>query len=107
MLSVALITVEGATGSSPGQALLFRNGNYVGTATSKAYSFMNLNAARTTDDTVALSYKQPQPPGCGPCGGRRRWTIREPAGVHWPGCFHSFSRIASSVLGTRPIISTR
>jgi hypothetical protein len=56
-LSVALITVEGATGSSPDQALLFHNGNYVGTGTSKAYAFTSLNAAQTTDDTVALNYK--------------------------------------------------
>src|SRR5271166_4430788 len=35
-LSVALITVQGATRSSPEQALLFHGGNYVGTATPKA-----------------------------------------------------------------------
>ncbi len=56
-LSAVIITVEGATGSSPEQALLFHNGDYVGTGTSKAYSFTSLNAARTSDDTVALDYK--------------------------------------------------
>lgn len=56
-LSAVIITVEAATGSSPDQALLFHNGNYVGTGTSKAYGFTSLNAAQTTDDTVALNYK--------------------------------------------------
>lgn len=56
-LSVVIITVEGATGSSPDLALLFHNGNYLGIATSKAYPFTSLNAAKTTDDTVALNYK--------------------------------------------------
>ena len=56
-LSVALITVEGATGSSARQALLFHKGDYVGTGTSKAYAFTSLNTAQTTDDTVVLNYK--------------------------------------------------
>lgn len=58
-LSTALITVRGATKSSPEQALLFHDGNYVGTATSRAYGLVSLNTARTTDDTVALNYKDP------------------------------------------------
>jgi hypothetical protein len=56
-LSTVIITVEEATGSSPDQALLFHNGNYVGTATAKAYPFTSVNAAQTTDDTVVLDYK--------------------------------------------------
>jgi hypothetical protein len=56
-LSAVIITVEQATGSSPKQALLFRRGDYVGTGTSKAYAFTSVNAAQTTDDTVALNYK--------------------------------------------------
>jgi LppP/LprE lipoprotein len=56
-LSAVIITIEHATGSSPDQALLFHNGNYVGTGTSKAYGFTSVNAAQTTDDTVALDYK--------------------------------------------------
>lgn len=56
-LSTALVTVEGATGSSPITALMFHNGTYLGTATSKAYGFTSLNEARTTDDTVVLNYK--------------------------------------------------
>lgn len=34
--STALVTVEGATGSSPTTALMFHSGTYLGTATSKA-----------------------------------------------------------------------
>jgi hypothetical protein len=56
-LSAVIITVEQGTGSSPEQALLFHNGGYVGTGTSKAYSFTSVNAAQTSDDTVALNYK--------------------------------------------------
>jgi LppP/LprE lipoprotein len=56
-LSAVVITIEAATGSSPQQALLFHNGNYVGTATSRTYAFMSVNAAQTNDDTVALNYK--------------------------------------------------
>ena len=56
---MALITVQGGTRSSPEQALLFHDGNYVGTATPKAYGLVSLNSARTTDDTVVLNYKDP------------------------------------------------
>ncbi len=56
-LSTALVSVEGATGSSPEQALLFHHGDYLGTATWQPYSFTSLNVARTTDDTVVLDYK--------------------------------------------------
>lgn len=58
-LSTALATVEGATGSSPVTALMFHNGIYVGTATSKAYGFTSFNGQATTDDTVVLNYKTP------------------------------------------------
>jgi LppP/LprE lipoprotein len=58
-LSTALVTVEGATGSSPITALMFHDGTYLGTATSKAYGFTSLNTAQTTDDTVVLTYKTP------------------------------------------------
>jgi LppP/LprE lipoprotein len=56
-LSAVIITIEQGTGSSPEQALLFHKGDYVGTGTSKAYGFTSVNAAQTTDDTVALNYK--------------------------------------------------
>ena len=57
-LSTAIVTVEGATGSSPDTALMFQNGTYLGTATSEAYGFTSLNTARTTDDTVVLNYNK-------------------------------------------------
>ncbi|MDT5066182.1 MAG: hypothetical protein QOK02_2337 [Mycobacterium sp.] len=56
-LSTVIITVVGATGSSPDLALLFHKGTFVGVATSKAYPFTSLNAAKTTDTVVALDYK--------------------------------------------------
>lgn len=59
MLSTVLVTVEMATGSSPVTALMFHNGDYLGTATSESYGFTSLNTAQTTDDTVVLDYKVP------------------------------------------------
>jgi hypothetical protein len=56
-LSVALVTVQGATGSSPAHALLFHLGEYVGTATPTPYPFTALNKDETADDTVVLDYK--------------------------------------------------
>jgi hypothetical protein len=56
-LSTALVTIQGATGSSPEHALLFHNGEYVGTATPAPYPFTSLNKDETTDDTVVLNYK--------------------------------------------------
>lgn len=56
-LSTVIITVLGATGDSPDLALLFHKGTYVGVATAKAYAFTTVNPAKTTDDTVALNYK--------------------------------------------------
>jgi hypothetical protein len=58
-LSTALVTVQRGTGSSPVTALMFHNGDYLGTATSEAYGFTTLDPARTTDDTVVLDYKLP------------------------------------------------
>jgi len=56
-LSTALVTVEGATGSSPNHALFFHYGDYLGTATWEPYPFTSLNMPLTTDDTVVLNYK--------------------------------------------------
>lgn len=56
-LSAVIITVEGATGGSPDLALLFHKGSFVGVGTSKAYPFTSVNGAQTTDDIVALNYK--------------------------------------------------
>ena len=56
-LSTALVTVVGATGSSPDHALLFHYGEYLGTATWEPYPFTSLNIPLTTDDTIVLEYK--------------------------------------------------
>jgi hypothetical protein len=58
-LSVALITVEAATNTSPQEGLFFHNGQYVGPTTPRPYGSTLLNASRTTDDTVVLDYKTP------------------------------------------------
>jgi hypothetical protein len=42
-LSTILVMIEGATGSSPVQALMFRRGAYFGTGTWKAYGFTSLD----------------------------------------------------------------
>ena len=58
-LSTILVMIEHGTGSSPVQALMFHRGQYLGTATLKAYGFTSLNVARSTDSTVVLDYKTP------------------------------------------------
>jgi hypothetical protein len=78
-LSTALVTVEGATGSSPVTALMFHNGTYLGTATSQAYGFTSLNTARTTDDTVVLDYKTPG--ACNACAPAAVTSVR----YQWQG----------------------
>ncbi|OBK13370.1 LppP/LprE family lipoprotein [Mycobacterium asiaticum] len=82
-LSTVIITVVGATGSSPDLALLFHKGSFVGVATSKAYPFTSLNKAKTTDDTVALDYKDGREV-CTACPGptttvRYQWQGSQPA----------------------------
>ncbi len=78
-LSAALVTVEGATSSSPVAALMFHNGEYLGTATSKAYGFTTLNTARSTDDTVVLDYKTPG--ACNACPPAAVMSVR----YQWQG----------------------
>ena len=78
-LSTALVTVEGATGSSPVTAMMFHNGAYLGTATSKAYGFTSLNGAATTDDTVVLNYKTPG--ACNACAPAAITSVR----YQWQG----------------------
>ncbi|WP_225731151.1 MULTISPECIES: LppP/LprE family lipoprotein [unclassified Nocardia] len=58
-LSVAIVPIEKATGSSPEHALLFHKGEYIGTATPKAYGFTAFDPEHTTDETVGLTYKTP------------------------------------------------
>lgn len=73
-LSVAIASVQGATGSSPDVALLFNRGIYVGPATPTPRGFTSLNRALTTDDTVALDYKTPGT--CNACSDGTISTVR-------------------------------
>ena len=78
-LSTALVTVQGATGSSPITALVFHDGRYLGTATSKAYGFTTLDPDRTSDDTVVLDYKTPG--ACNACAPAALTSVR----YQWQG----------------------
>ncbi len=78
-LSTVLVTIEGATGSSPVSALMFHDGSYLGTATSKAYGFTSFNATRTTNDTVVLNYKVPG--ACNACAPAAVTSVR----YQWQG----------------------
>ncbi|MFI6172798.1 LppP/LprE family lipoprotein [Nocardia sp. NPDC051052] len=78
-LSTVIVTVEGATGSSPNQALLFHKGVYLGTATPEAHGFTSLDVDRTTDDTVGLAYKTP-----GSCNACPDGTVTR-VQFHWEG----------------------
>ncbi|RDI51082.1 LppP/LprE family lipoprotein [Nocardia mexicana] len=78
-LSAAIVTIEGATGSSPQHALLFHRGEYIGTATAEAYGFTTLAAAASTDDTVVLDYKTPG--SCNACDDGTHTQV----GFHWDG----------------------
>jgi hypothetical protein len=78
-LSTVIITVEGATGSSPNQALLFHKGSYVGTATADSHGFTSLDSGRTTDDTIGLTYKTPG--SCNACPDGTFTHVQ----FHWDG----------------------
>lgn len=57
-LSSATITVEGATGSSPMQVLLFHRGEYLGTTSDCAPGFQLVE--QLDGDTVAVTYQWPK-----------------------------------------------
>jgi len=78
-LSTALMTIQGATGSSPIQALMFHQGKYLGTGTTKAYGFTSLNTAKTTSDTVVLDYQTGK--SCTGCSDGITTSVR----YHWDG----------------------
>ncbi|WP_460869098.1 LppP/LprE family lipoprotein [Rhodococcus aerolatus] len=78
-LSAALVYVEGATGGSPVQALLFHDGTYIGTATSTAYGFTSLNPSLSEGDTVALNYRTGG--SCSACDDGTTTTVR----YQWDG----------------------
>jgi hypothetical protein len=58
-LSWSLVTLEGATASTPTAVLLFHSGAYLGTATEKAYGFTPA-VERTADDAISVTYRFPQ-----------------------------------------------
>ncbi|MBB5916961.1 hypothetical protein BJY24_005873 [Nocardia transvalensis] len=78
-LSTAIVSIAGATGSSPQHALMFHRGEYLGTATADARGFTTLAAAATTDDTVVLDYKTPG--SCNACPDATHTQV----GFHWDG----------------------
>lgn len=78
-LSTILLTIQGGTGSSPVQTLMFHRGAYLGTGTLKAYGFTSLNAAASTTDTVVLSYRTGQ--SCTACNDGTVTNVR----YHWDG----------------------
>lgn len=57
-LSWIVITVEGATVSSPAQILLFHRGEYLGTTTWQAYGFWPA-VERLDDATIRVTYRWP------------------------------------------------
>ncbi|MGV9667057.1 LppP/LprE family lipoprotein [Nocardia niigatensis] len=78
-LSAYLITIQGATSSSPMQVLLFHQGGYVGTAESNWNTFISPDPGRTTDDTVGLRYKIPG--SCNACADGTYYCVQ----FHWDG----------------------
>lgn len=57
-LSYAVVDIEGGTGSSPQQVMLFHRGAYIGTATECAFGFTSVTAA--TGDSVTVEYRWPR-----------------------------------------------
>ncbi len=78
-LSAVLVTIEGATGSSPIQALMFHRGQFLGTGTWKAYGFTSLDQTASTPDTVVLRYRWGQ--SCTACDDGSATAVR----YHWDG----------------------
>src|ERR1700754_1322404 len=78
-LSTVLVTIEGATGSSPIQALMFHRGEFLGTGTWKAYGLTSLDSEASTPDTVVLRYRWGQ--SCTACDDGSVTTVR----YHWDG----------------------
>jgi len=66
-LSSIVVTVDGATGSSPEQALMFHRGRYLGTGTLYAYPFTSIDHAASIGDTVVLRYKDYKAAACTAC----------------------------------------
>ena len=59
-LSWIIVTVEGGTGTSPFQILLYHDGEFVGTATEEAYGGW-AEVTRLGDATIEATYSTPDP----------------------------------------------
>jgi len=64
-LSVALVPTAMGTGSSPVEALMFHEGEYVDKATPTGVGYLGFNRDKTTEDTVVLIFRATT----GSCGG--------------------------------------
>ncbi len=78
-LSTTLVMIDGGTGSSPVQALMFHRGAYLGTGTLRAYGLTSLDTGSSTKDTVVLKYRSGQ--SCTACDDGIVTTVR----YHWDG----------------------
>ena len=78
-LSTVLVYPYGAAGSASVHALLFHDGQYIGTATPEPYAYMKLNAEQSTSSTVVLDFRLTAG-SCGACDDasyvpiKFRWT---------------------------------
>lgn len=59
-LSYIVITIESATGSSPYHIMLFHNGQYLGTATKKAFGF-SPTVTRESDSLISVIFHWARP----------------------------------------------
>ncbi|MFE4502262.1 LppP/LprE family lipoprotein [Rhodococcus sp. NPDC056743] len=78
-LSTILVTIEGATGSSPMQALMFHRGEYLGTGTLDARGFTSIDYPASTEDMVVLTYRTGQ--SCTACDDGVTTSVR----FQWDG----------------------
>lgn len=58
-LSWMVLPVANGTGSSPNQIMLFHHGEYIGTATEKAYGFTP-DVIRVSDETISVTWHWPR-----------------------------------------------
>lgn len=65
-LSAALVTLEGATVSSPAHVLLFHQGEFLGTATDQPAPGVHLLDSASTDKAVAIEFRKLGTPNAGP-----------------------------------------
>lgn len=85
-LSAALITVEGATASSPIHVLLFRKGVFRGQGTPEAGAFVSILEDECTDNQVLLRIKIPGAYNAGPPASLHHVKFTDIDGnIYWSG----------------------